>query len=145
MVGIISHLIIYSASLVAQMVKNLSAMWETRVLSLGWEDPLEEEMATHCSILAGEFHGQRGLAGYSPQGRKESDTTDVTWHSTAHGRYQQFMTHKPNLAYRLFLQSLWAKNAFYIKNVKEEKEYFTHSTWKLYEIHTLVSTNKVLW
>ena len=78
MVGIISHLIIYSASLVAQMVKNLSAMWETRVLSLGWEDPLEEEMSTHCSILAGEFHGQRGLAGYSPQGRKESDTTDVT-------------------------------------------------------------------
>ena len=40
------------ASLVAQMVKNLSAMQETWVQSLGWEDPLEEGMATHTSILA---------------------------------------------------------------------------------------------
>ena len=38
--------------LVAQMVKNLPAMWETWVLSLGREDPLEREMATHSSILA---------------------------------------------------------------------------------------------
>ena len=35
-----------------QMVKNLSAMWETQVWSLGWEEPLEEGMATHSSILA---------------------------------------------------------------------------------------------
>ena len=40
------------ASLVAQMVKNLPAMWETWVRSLGLEDPLEEGMATHSSILA---------------------------------------------------------------------------------------------
>ena len=40
------------ASLVAQMVKNPPAMQETRVRSLGREDPLEEEMATHSSILA---------------------------------------------------------------------------------------------
>ena len=40
------------ASWVAQMVKRLSTMWETRVLSLGWEDPLEKEMATHSSTLA---------------------------------------------------------------------------------------------
>ena len=40
------------ASLVAQMVKNLPAMQETQVQSLGWEDPLEKEMATHSSILA---------------------------------------------------------------------------------------------
>ena len=39
-------------SLVAQMVKNLPAMQETWVQSLGWEDPLEEDMATHSSILA---------------------------------------------------------------------------------------------
>ena len=39
-------------SLVAQMVKNLPAMWETWVQSLGWKDPLEEGMATHSSILA---------------------------------------------------------------------------------------------
>ena len=40
------------ASLVAQLVKNLSAMWEIWVQSLGWEDLLEKEMATHSRILA---------------------------------------------------------------------------------------------
>ena len=40
------------ASLVAQTVKNLPAVWETGVRSLGWEDPLEKGMATHSSILA---------------------------------------------------------------------------------------------
>ena len=40
------------ASLVAQLVKNLAAMQETRVQSLGWEDPLEKGMTTHSSILA---------------------------------------------------------------------------------------------
>ena len=40
------------ASLVAQLVKNLSAIQETRVWSLGWEDNLEKEMATHYSALA---------------------------------------------------------------------------------------------
>ena len=47
------------ASLVAQLVKNLPAMQEIQVQSLGWEDPLEKGMATHSNILAGEFHGQR--------------------------------------------------------------------------------------
>ena len=47
---IISHN--QEASLVAQMVKDLPAMWETWVPSLGWEDPLEKGMATHSSIFA---------------------------------------------------------------------------------------------
>ena len=47
-------------SLVAQMVKNLPAMRETRVRSLGWEDPLEEGMATHSSILAWRIPMDRG-------------------------------------------------------------------------------------
>ena len=51
-------------------------MQETQVQSLGWEDPLEEEMATHYSILAWEIHGQRSLVGYSLWGLKESDTTE---------------------------------------------------------------------
>ena len=51
-------------------------MQETWVRSLGQEDPLEKEMATHSSILAGESHGRRSLVGYSPWGRKESDTTE---------------------------------------------------------------------
>ena len=58
------------------MVKHLAAMWETRVRSLGWEDPLEKEMAAHSSTLPGEFHGLRRLVGYSPWGRKELDTTE---------------------------------------------------------------------
>ena len=45
----------FRASLVSQMVKNLSAMQETWVRSLGGKDPLEEEMATHSSILAWEI------------------------------------------------------------------------------------------
>ena len=53
-------------SLVAQMVKCLSTMRETQIQSLGWEDPLEKEMAIHSSILPGKSHGQRSLEGYSP-------------------------------------------------------------------------------
>ena len=48
------------ASLVAQTVKNLPAMRETWVRSLGWEDPLEEGMATHSSILAWRIPMDRG-------------------------------------------------------------------------------------
>ena len=48
------------ASLVAQKVKNLPAMWETWVWSLGWEDPLEKGMATHLSILAWRTPLDRG-------------------------------------------------------------------------------------
>ena len=60
----------------AQRVKHLPAMRETWVLSLSWEGPLEKEMAIHSSILAWKSHGQRSLAGYSPPGRKELDTTE---------------------------------------------------------------------
>ena len=63
-------------SLVAQMVKNLPAMQKTRVQSLGREDPLEEGMTTHSSILAWRIHKQRSLVGYSPWGGTESDTTE---------------------------------------------------------------------
>ena len=47
--------------MVAQMVKNLPAVQETWVQSLGWEDPLEKGIAIHPSTLAGEFHGQKSL------------------------------------------------------------------------------------
>ena len=63
------------------MVRNLPAMWETRVQSLGWEDPLEKEMATLSLpfllpvFLPGKSHGQRSLVGYSLWGLEESDTT----------------------------------------------------------------------
>ena len=49
-----------------------------QVQALGGEDPLEEDMATHSSILPRESHGLRSLAGYSPRTRKELDTTEAT-------------------------------------------------------------------
>ena len=57
------------------MVKHLSTMLETRIWSLGWEDPLEKEMAAHSSILAWKIPWTSNLVGYRPWGRKESDTT----------------------------------------------------------------------
>ena len=56
-------------------VKNLPAMGETWVRSLGWEDPLEEGMATHSSIVAWRIPWTEEPGGYSPWGCKESDTT----------------------------------------------------------------------
>ena len=69
----IGYLLQYSwASLVAQLVKNLPAMWETWVRSLGWEDPLEKGQATHSSILAWRVPWT-----VYPWGCKESDTTEA--------------------------------------------------------------------
>ena len=59
------------ASLVAQLVKNPPAMWETWVRSLGWEDPLEKGKAATPVFWPGEVHGL-----CSPWGRKELDTTE---------------------------------------------------------------------
>ena len=71
-------------SLVAQKVKNPPAMQESWVQFLGWEDPLEEGMATHIVFLPGDPHGQRSLEGYSPWGCKELDTTEwLSTHMTA--------------------------------------------------------------
>ena len=57
----------------AQRQRICLPMQETRVRSLGLEDPLEEKMATRSNILAWEIHGQRSLVGYSPWGYKELD------------------------------------------------------------------------
>ena len=59
------------ASFVAQLVKNLPAMWESCVQSLGWEDPLETGRLPTPVFWPGEFHGL-----YSQWGGKESDTTE---------------------------------------------------------------------
>ena len=64
-------------SLVAQLVKNLLAVQETRVWSLGGEDPLErEKWQTTLESLPGKFHRQRSLMGCSPWGRKELGMTE---------------------------------------------------------------------
>ena len=54
----------------------MQEMQETQVQSLGQEDPLEKEMATHFNIPPGKSHGQRSLVGYRPWGRKEWGMTD---------------------------------------------------------------------
>ena len=68
------------ASLKAQMVKNLPAMQEIWVQSLGWEDPLKEGQlgnSLQCSCLENP-QGQRSLEVYSPRGHTESDMTEAT-------------------------------------------------------------------
>ena len=63
--------------MVTQTVNCLSTMRETWVRSLGWEDSLEKEMATHSSTLALKIPWTKELgAGYYPQGCKDSDTTE---------------------------------------------------------------------
>ena len=64
------------ASLVAQTVKNLPAMWETWVRSLGWEDPLEEGLATHSRIRAWRIPWTEAPGGWSAWGHKELGTTE---------------------------------------------------------------------
>ena len=56
----LSSLVTFRASLLTQTVKNLPEMWETWVQSLGWEDPLEEGIITHVSILAWRIPMGRG-------------------------------------------------------------------------------------
>ena len=67
----------------AQTVKNLPAMQETQVRSLGQEDPLVKGEATHPMFLPGEFHGQRSLVG-CPWGCQELDMTERLTHTHTH-------------------------------------------------------------
>ena len=62
------------ASLVAQLVKNPPAMWETWVQSLGWEDPLEKGMAIHSSIVAWEITSTEEPGGLQFTGLQKSRT-----------------------------------------------------------------------
>ena len=66
-------------SLVASTVKNLPAMWDTRVQSLGWEGPLEKEMAIHSSVLAWRIPWMEEPGGLQSM-RLQLDTTEVTEH-----------------------------------------------------------------
>ena len=71
-----THTVVFKASLVAQMVKNLPVMQETQVQPLGQEDLLQKEWLPTPVSLPGEFHGQRNLVGYSPWVNKESDMAE---------------------------------------------------------------------
>ena len=64
------------ASLVTQMIKNLPAVQETWVQSLGQEDPWRRKWLPIPVFLPGEFYGHKSLAGYSPWGHKELNMTE---------------------------------------------------------------------
>ena len=64
-------------------------MQETLVRSLGWEDPLEKEMATHVNNLAGKSHAQRSLADCSPQGYNLATKQQQKPQSTADRTYKR--------------------------------------------------------
>ena len=66
MIALLCTVVTNRAFPVAQMAKNLPAVQETHVPSLGWEDPLEKGMVTTPVFLPGEFHGKRSLVYYSP-------------------------------------------------------------------------------
>ena len=68
-------MVVYSASLVVQMVKNLPAMQETKVRFLGQEDALEKEMVAHSSILAWEIPWTEKPNGLQSTGSQESDAS----------------------------------------------------------------------
>ena len=74
---------VFMASLVSQMAKNLPAVWETWVWSLGWEDSLEEGMATHSSVPAWSIPMDRGAWRASVHGVTKSRHDWVTKHSTS--------------------------------------------------------------
>ena len=74
MLGVLS--IFSRASLIAQLVKNLPAVWETWVRFLGWEDPLEKEMATYSSILAWRLPWTEEAGGLQSTGSWEPDTPE---------------------------------------------------------------------
>ena len=84
--------VVYEAAMVrllgfpgGSVAKNLPASaGDTRVQSLGQEDPPENEMATCSGILPCKIHGQRSLVGYGPWGHKESDTTEGHTHTHTH-------------------------------------------------------------
>ena len=73
----------YGASLIAQSVKNLPAVQETWALSLGWEDPLEKEMATHSSILAWKIPWTEEPGGLQSMGSQKSWNNWATNTSTS--------------------------------------------------------------
>ena len=109
-----------TASLVAQSVKNLPAMQGTRVHFLGWEDPLEKEMATHSSILAWGIPWIEELGRLQPMGLQESDMTQQLNHhhqcmkedDTLWGHMNLLLSMKINHRY-LFMHKAYAVYIFF--------------------------------
>ena len=114
---------------------------EMLVWSLGWEDHLEEEMATHSSVLAWRTTWTKSLVGYSPWGHSELDTTETMQHAQARAHthvYTQNMegrTNKVNMHlkrhWRTFFEN---KSAKYYKTYLLKKDSYVSEKKKTYDI-----------
>ena len=120
----------------AQVVKHLPTMCETRVQSLGPEDLLEKQMATHSPIfLPGKSHGERNLVGYSPWGRKMSDTTErlhfTLW--TKYSRYvlsvQNFNLPKHRYCYKHFIDEEIEAQKIQVIQARNKQTYLTSKSF----------------
>ena len=129
------------------VIKNPSAMQETQVQSLAWEDSLEKEMATNSSILAWEKHGQSSLAGYSLWVRKESDTTEPTGHARHSQEVTLTLTEIREIMQRSELQTarttpvtkapfqrVWSMSSTQVGGTKTKKNLNTLFHWFLFII-----------
>ena len=117
-------------TLVAQMVKNLPAMPETWVQSLGWEDPSPVS-------LPGEFHGQRSLTGYSPWGDKELDTTEQLSH-----KHTTCKCYVNRCKYKYYVNSCWHIQQIQVlvfRTFQELFEYFVSTSW----LHTRMGDTQI--
>ena len=86
----------------AQKVKNLPAMQETQVQSLGLKDPQDKGITTHSNILAWRIPCKRSLVAYNPGDCKESDTTEVTKHACTHNVHICMMCAISNCSSKIF-------------------------------------------
>ena len=86
----------------SQMVKRLSTMWETRVLSLGWEDPLEKKWQSTPVFLPGKAHGRRRLvAAVHGVAKSQTRLSDFTFTFHFHALEKEMATHSSVLAWRI--------------------------------------------
>ena len=115
-----------------------------RVRSLGQEDPLQEGTATHSSIVPGELCRQRSLAGYSPQRRKKSDTTEATSHTHIHNqglfkvtglshKFKSPVAHFYQI-WTLFKETLYNPNIIQLAVCTHRHETHKHGGWLYYAI-----------
>ena len=119
------------ASLVAQMVKNLPEVLETQVRSLGQEDPLEKEMATHSNILAWRTPWTEEPVGLQSMDHKESDRTNT--HSHTH------IEREESICFKELTHQLWGWTS--LKSVGqdfccslEESTFLSGKTWPLLKV-----------
>ena len=122
--------------MLAQSVKNLPAVQEAEVQSLGQEDPLGKEMATHSSILAWKIPWTEEPGGLQSMGLQESDLTQqLNYHKTEAPSNKHKFRKIPTAAYRcqsllkeiIFIKSLGKKTGYF--NVIQSNKYIKHLLW----------------